>query len=151
MAATFFLLLLLLGATQATPPLPCQGDPMSWCWDMAMVTRCGWEQPCQNLWDSLGNVAEGDNVTDGDAVAQGRGIKCSLCTRALKKIKTLAGDDPDQDAVAAALQKGCRVLGRAMGRLCQRLVNKYKDQITEGLQNGDMPRDICTAMGICRS
>lgn len=51
----------------------------------------------------------------------------------------------------AALQKGCQVLGRAKGKLCQQLVNKYRDQITKGLQNGDMPRDICTAIGICRS
>ncbi|NXC90584.1 SAP protein, partial [Cercotrichas coryphoeus] len=86
-----------------------------------------------------------------ETVAQGRGIKCSQCTRVLKKIKALAGDDPDEAAVAAALQKGCRVLGRAMGKLCQRLVKKYQDQITEGLQNGDMPQDICTAMGFCRS
>ncbi|NWV86351.1 SAP protein, partial [Dasyornis broadbenti] len=86
-----------------------------------------------------------------DGVTQGRGIKCSLCTRVLKKIQALAGDNPDEAAVAAALQKGCRALGRVIGRLCQRLVNKYQDQITEGLQNGDTPRDICSAMGICRS
>ncbi|NXT66239.1 SAP protein, partial [Chaetops frenatus] len=86
-----------------------------------------------------------------DGVAQGRGIKCSLCTKILKKIQSLAGDDPDEAAVAAALQKGCQVLGRTVGKLCQRVVKKYREQITEGLQNGDMPRDICTAMGICRS
>ncbi|NXI11165.1 SAP protein, partial [Irena cyanogastra] len=86
-----------------------------------------------------------------DGMVQGRGIKCSLCTKALKKIQKLAGDDPDEAAVAAALQKGCRVLGRAMRKQCQRLVDKYQDQISEGLQNGDMPQDICTAMGICRS
>ncbi|NXX30940.1 NKL protein, partial [Nicator chloris] len=86
-----------------------------------------------------------------DGVAQGKGIKCSLCTKALKKMQALAGDNPDEAAVAAALQKGCQVLGRSMGRLCKWLVKKHQDQITEGLQNGDMPRDICTAMGICRS
>ncbi|NXD94735.1 SAP protein, partial [Chaetorhynchus papuensis] len=86
-----------------------------------------------------------------DSVAQGRGFKCKLCTKALKKIQALAGDDPDEAAVAAALQKGCQVLGRAKGKRCQQLVNKYRDQITEGLQNGDMPQDICAAMGICPS
>ncbi|NWW77341.1 SAP protein, partial [Climacteris rufus] len=86
-----------------------------------------------------------------DSMVQGRGIKCSLCTRALKKIQALAGDNPDEAAVTAALQKGCRALGRVVGKVCQRLVNKYQDQITEGLQNGDTPRNICTAIGICRS
>ncbi|XP_008637103.2 prosaposin-like isoform X1 [Corvus cornix cornix] len=159
MAAAFLLVLVVVGAAQAVVPPPCQGDPMSWCWDMDMAIRCGQEQQCQDLWDSLalGNVAEGDDMADGsdmadgDSVAQGRGIKCRLCTKALKKIQALAGDDPDEAAVVAALQKGCQVLGRAKGKLCQQLVKKYRDQITEALQNGDTPRDICTAMGICRS
>ncbi|TRZ16009.1 hypothetical protein HGM15179_011083 [Zosterops borbonicus] len=153
MASIFLLLLLVVGATQATAPSSCQGDPMSWCWDMAIATRCGWEQQCRDLWDSLAleNVAEGDDMADRDGVAQGRGIKCTLCTKALKKIQALAGDNPDKAAVAAALHKGCQVLGRTMGRLCQRLVKKYQDQITDGLQNGDMPRDICNAIGICQS
>ncbi|NXU35697.1 SAP protein, partial [Drymodes brunneopygia] len=86
-----------------------------------------------------------------DGVAQGRGIKCGICTKVLKKIQALAGDNPDEEAVTAALQKGCRTLGRTMGKVCQRLVNKYQEQITEGLQNGDTPRDICTAMGLCKS
>ncbi|NXO71314.1 NKL protein, partial [Phainopepla nitens] len=86
-----------------------------------------------------------------EGLAPGRGIKCSLCTKILKKIQALAGDDPDEAAVAAALQKACRKLGRTVGKVCQRLVKKYQDQISEGLQNGDMPQDICTAMGICQS
>ncbi|NXO32653.1 SAP protein, partial [Cisticola juncidis] len=86
-----------------------------------------------------------------DSVAQGRRIKCWLCTKIMKQIQKLAGDNPDEGAVAAALQKGCQVLGRTIGRQCQRLVKKYRDQITEGLQNGDTPKDICAAVGICRS
>lgn len=56
-----------------------------------------------------------------------------------------------QSAVAEAMRKGCRALGRAVGKVCKRLVNKYQDKISEALQNGDTPQDICTAMGICRS
>ncbi|NXY20127.1 NKL protein, partial [Atrichornis clamosus] len=86
-----------------------------------------------------------------DNMVQDRVIKCSLCTKALKKIGALAGDNPDEAAVTAALRKGCRLLGWAMGKLCQQLVKKFQEQITEGLQNGDTPRDICAAIGICRS
>ncbi|NXH47667.1 NKL protein, partial [Dicaeum eximium] len=86
-----------------------------------------------------------------DGVAEGRGLKCKLCIKAMKKVQDLAGENPDEDKVTAALHKGCQVLGRAMGRLCQRLVNKYLGQITEELQDGDTPRDICTAIGVCRS
>ncbi|CAN8205730.1 unnamed protein product [Coccothraustes coccothraustes] len=145
MAVTLLLLLLLLGAAQATAPPPCQGDPSA--------TRCAREQQCQHLQDSLAldsvdDVADGD---DGDSVAPGKGIKCRLCIKVLKKLQALAGDNPDESAVEAALKKACQALGRSVGRLCQKVMNKYREQITEGLQNGDMPRDICTAMGICRS
>ncbi|XP_077645351.1 granulysin isoform X2 [Lonchura striata] len=132
---------------EATAPLPCQGDPASGCWDTATATRCGWEQQCQQLRDSL---ALG-NAADVDGVGQSGGIKCSLCTKVLKKIQSLAGDDPDESAVAAAMRKGCRALGRVVGKVCKRIVNKYRDKISEALQNGETPQEICSAMGICRS
>lgn len=56
-----------------------------------------------------------------------------------------------QSAVQAALKKGCRALGRTVGKQCQQLVRKYQEQISEGLQNGDMPQDICAAIRICSS
>ncbi|NWQ69857.1 NKL protein, partial [Neopipo cinnamomea] len=84
-------------------------------------------------------------------MGQGWKIKCSLCTKALKKIQTLAGDNPDEAAVTAALKKGCRLLGRFLGKQCRKLVSQYQDQISQALQDGDMPRDICTTMGICKA
>ncbi|NXM05319.1 NKL protein, partial [Tyrannus savana] len=86
-----------------------------------------------------------------DDVGLGRRMKCSLCTKALKKIQVLAGDNPDEAAVTAALKKGCRLLGRLLGKQCQKLVSRYREQISQGLQDGDTPRDICTAMGFCKA
>ncbi|NWU87023.1 NKL protein, partial [Onychorhynchus coronatus] len=86
-----------------------------------------------------------------DDMGLGRRIKCSLCTKALKKIQMLAGDNPDEAAVTAALKKGCRLLGRFLGKQCQKLVSQYQDQISQGLQNGDTPRDICITMGMCKA
>ncbi|NXM72054.1 SAP protein, partial [Serilophus lunatus] len=86
-----------------------------------------------------------------DEVAPGRRNKCSLCTKVMKKIKRLAGDDPDEEAVRAALKKGCRLLGRLLGKLCQKMVSKYQDQISQELQSGDSPQDICTAIGMCKA
>ncbi|NWR39064.1 SAP protein, partial [Tachuris rubrigastra] len=80
-----------------------------------------------------------------------RNIKCSLCTKILKKIQRLAGDDPDEEAVTAALKKGCRLLGRSLGKQCRKLVSQYEDQISQGLQNGDTPQDICTTIGFCKA
>ncbi|NXW57369.1 NKL protein, partial [Eurystomus gularis] len=79
-----------------------------------------------------------------------RGIKCSLCTKILKKIKAMAGEDPDEAAVDTALGKACQVLGKRVGRICKQLVKKYRDKIVEALQNGDQPREACVAIGFCK-
>ncbi|KAF1542396.1 Antimicrobial peptide NK-lysin, partial [Eudyptula albosignata] len=86
-----------------------------------------------------------------DAAAPGRGKKCSLCTKILEQIKAMAGEDPDEAAVEAALGKACRALGKRLGRICKRLVKKYREQISEALQNGDQPQDACAAIGFCKA
>ncbi|NXE30430.1 NKL protein, partial [Ardeotis kori] len=86
-----------------------------------------------------------------DVAAPGRRKKCSLCTKILGQMKAMAGEDPDNEAVEAALGKVCQALGKRLGRICKRLVKKFRDQISEALQNGDQPRDICAAMGFCKA
>ncbi|NXE16608.1 NKL protein, partial [Lophotis ruficrista] len=81
----------------------------------------------------------------------GRRKKCSLCTKILGQLKAMAGEDPDNEAVEAALGKVCRALGKRLGRVCRKLVKKYREQISEALQNGDEPRDTCAAMGFCKA
>ncbi|KAM9215836.1 antimicrobial peptide NK-lysin-like [Leptosomus discolor] len=149
MAATFLLVLVAVGAAWAAVPEPCQGGPASWCQDVATAVRCHREPYCRDLWDSLAlwDGAEGD-VAEGDAMAPDKGKKkCSLCTKIVEQIKAVAGEDPDEAAVEAALGKGCRALGKVLGRVCKWLVKKFKEQLSEALQNGDRPRDACVAIG----
>ncbi|NWX74950.1 NKL protein, partial [Alca torda] len=86
-----------------------------------------------------------------DMSGPGRGKKCSLCTKILQQIKAMAGDDPDEAAVEKALGKACRALGRRLGRACKRVVKKYREEISEALQNGDQPQDTCAAIGFCEA
>ncbi|NXV86763.1 NKL protein, partial [Calonectris borealis] len=86
-----------------------------------------------------------------DVAAPGGGQKCGLCTKILQRIKAMAGEDPDEAAVEAALGKACGALGKRLGRVCKRLVRKYREQIGEALRNGDRPRDTCAALGFCRA
>ncbi|KAM9609591.1 granulysin isoform 1-T2 [Morphnus guianensis] len=152
MAAAFLLVLVAVGAARAAVPEPCQGGPASWCQDVATATRCHRKQDCRDLWDSLDlwPVAGGD-VAEWTAMVPGKGKKCSLCTKILEQIKAMAGDDPDEAAVEAALGKACRALGKRLGRLCKQLVRKYREQISEALQNGDEPQDTCVAIGFCKA
>ncbi|XP_075379889.1 granulysin [Mycteria americana] len=152
MAAAFLLVLVAVGAAQAVVADPCQGGPASWCQDAATAARCRGEQYCRDLWDSLAprDVAEGD-AAEGDAAAPGKGMKCKLCVKIVEQIKAMAGDDPDEEAVEAALGKGCRALGRRLGRVCKALVKKFREQISESLQNGDPAQDTCAAIGFCKA
>ncbi|NXW38118.1 NKL protein, partial [Phaetusa simplex] len=86
-----------------------------------------------------------------DVLGPGGRKKCSLCTKILQQIKAMAGDDPDEAAVEEALGKVCRALGRRLGRACKRLVKKYREEISEALQNGDQPQDTCAAIGFCKA
>uniref|UniRef100_A0A8D0FYP5 Saposin B-type domain-containing protein n=1 Tax=Strix occidentalis caurina TaxID=311401 RepID=A0A8D0FYP5_STROC len=58
---------------------------------------------------------------------------------------------PLDAAVEAALGKACRALGKRLSRLCKGLVKKYREQLSEALQNGDEPRDTCAAIGFCKA
>ncbi|XP_072702275.1 granulysin isoform X2 [Ciconia boyciana] len=156
MAAAFLLVLVAVGAAQAVVADPCQGGPASWCQDAATAAQCRREQYCRDLWDSLAlDVAEGDaaegDAAEGDVAAPGKGKKCKLCIKILEQIKAMAGDDPDEEAVEAALGKGCRALGRRLGRACKVLVKKFREQISESLQNGDRAQDTCAAIGFCKA
>ncbi|NXF55072.1 NKL protein, partial [Oceanites oceanicus] len=86
-----------------------------------------------------------------DMAVPGWGKKCNLCTKILQQIKAIAGEDPDEAAVEAALGKACRALGKRLGGFCKRLVKKFREQICESLQNGDQPQDACAAIGFCKA
>ncbi|NXX47177.1 NKL protein, partial [Tricholaema leucomelas] len=82
-------------------------------------------------------------------VAPGKGKKCSLCTKILDQIKAMAGENPDESAVEAALAKGCRGLGKRLGRVCKRLVRKYREELTDALLGAEDARTVCATIGLC--
>ncbi|XP_053944961.1 antimicrobial peptide NK-lysin-like isoform X2 [Cuculus canorus] len=139
MAVACLLVLVAVGVAWAAIPEPCQGIATSPCQDVATATQ-------HDLWDSLAM-----GVTQGDEVVPGRKKKCSLCTKILQKMKAMVGEDPDEAAVAAALDKGCRVLGKLLGRFCKWVVKKKREQIIQALQDGEEPRDTCTYLGFCKT
>ncbi|NXR07572.1 NKL protein, partial [Semnornis frantzii] len=82
-------------------------------------------------------------------VASGKGKKCKLCTKILEQMKAMAGENPDEAAVEAALAKGCRGLGRSLGRACRRLVKKHREELSEALLGAEPPRTVCATIGLC--
>lgn len=51
-----------------------------------------------------------------------------------------------QAAVEAALGRGCRALGKALGRFCRWLLKKHRQELAAALRE---PRGTCAAIGLC--
>ncbi|XP_074796135.1 granulysin isoform X4 [Natator depressus] len=77
--------------------------------------------------------------------------KCTICTRLLKKLKSMVGDDPDEDSITKAEKKLCRAVGRSLRSLCRSVMKKFKSKIVEALQDGLEPKEICTSLRMCRA
>ncbi|XP_062452815.1 antimicrobial peptide NK-lysin-like [Rhea pennata] len=128
-AVTFALVLAAAAvlAVHAAAPAPCRKD-----------------QFCPDARDGSWDLA------DGTQEEQAPGKKCTLCTKILQLLKKAVGDEPEEDAVEAALAKVCKAVGKRLGPLCKRLVKKYREQIMEALENGQDPVDTCKAMRLCK-
>ncbi|KAG6934397.1 granulysin [Chelydra serpentina] len=150
MASILVLPLLFAVATalvgQDLVPAQCLQGPKFWCQDVATAVECQREQYCMSLW---ADVPLWDQLEAEDE-AQAPNKKCTFCTQIVDKLKSMIGDEPDEDAINKALNSVCKAVGRRQARMCKSLMKRYKDQITEGLQNGDEAGDICTSIKWCK-
>ncbi|TFJ95834.1 Fanconi anemia group F protein [Platysternon megacephalum] len=139
------LLLLWLGSAlcaRELVPKQCLLGPEFWCRDPGTAAQCGQQQDCKFLEQPM---SQGWHVRE-----QALSIKCTICTRILKKLKSMVGDDPDEDSIGEAENKLCGVVGRALRRLCRYVIKKFKPKITAALQDGQDPKEICISLRMCR-
>uniref|UniRef100_A0A8C8S881 Uncharacterized protein n=1 Tax=Pelusios castaneus TaxID=367368 RepID=A0A8C8S881_9SAUR len=132
-------------ASQALVPEQCLQGPAFWCQDTAKAVQCQQEQYCRSFWDDF---PLWDQLEEDEAPAPKR--KCRMCITVIKKVQSMIGDDPSEDNIEQALNSVCKSLGRLGGRMCKSLVKKYKDQISEALQNNQEAEDICTQIKLCK-
>ncbi|XP_050793513.1 prosaposin-like [Gopherus flavomarginatus] len=140
------LLLLWLGSAlcaQELVPKQCLLGPEFWCRDPGTAAQCGQQQVCKLLEQHV--PQQGWHVRE-----QALSIRCTICTNILKKLKSMVGDDPDEDSIVEAEDKLCGVVGRSLRRLCRYVMKKYKPKITEALQDGQDPKEICISLRMCR-
>ncbi|XP_038240832.2 pulmonary surfactant-associated protein B-like [Dermochelys coriacea] len=150
MASILGLLLLFIVATalagQDLVPTRCLQGPKFWCQDAATAIECQREQYCMSLWAA---VPPWDQLEEEDE-AQSSAKKCTFCTQMVEMLKSKVGDDPDEDTINKALKSMCRAVNKRLARMCRLLQKKYKDQITEGLQDGSEAGEICTNIRWCK-
>nr|XP_014430474.1 antimicrobial peptide NK-lysin-like [Pelodiscus sinensis] len=108
--------------------------------------ECKKELYCRDVWADL---AVEDPLEEDDE-ARPPSKKCSLCTKLMDQLKSAAGEDPDEDAINSALRSACKALGKRVARVCKSLLKKYKDQISEALQNNEDSTEFCTNIKMCR-
>ncbi|KAG6922245.1 antimicrobial peptide NK-lysin-like, partial [Chelydra serpentina] len=140
------LLLLWLGSAlcaRELVPKQCLLGPEFWCRNLATAAQCGRQQDCKLLEQQM---PQGWHVQK-EAIS----IKCRICTSILKKLQSMVGDDPDEDSIVEAEDKLCGVVGRSLRRLCLYVMKKFKPKITEALQDGQDPKEICTSLRMCRA
>ncbi|XP_053125766.1 prosaposin-like [Hemicordylus capensis] len=128
-------------------PEPCLQGPEFWCKDVTTAVECKREKYC---WDPQLSLSLWEGLVEGDE-APAPQFKCTICTKIMKKLKKLAGDDPGEEKIDAAMKSLCGVVGRVLRGACIKMLRQFKDQIVEGLQNGDEPRDICVNINLCKS
>ncbi|XP_053875121.1 pulmonary surfactant-associated protein B-like isoform X1 [Malaclemys terrapin pileata] len=140
------LLLLWLGSAlcaQELVPKQCLLGPEFWCRDLGTAAQCRRQQDCKLLEQHM--PQQSWHVRE-----QALSIKCTICTSILKKLKSMVGDDPDEDSIVEAEDKLCGVVGRSLRRLCRYVMKKFKPKITAALQDGQDPKEICISLRMCR-
>ncbi|CAM5127753.1 unnamed protein product [Natator depressus] len=125
-------------------PRQCLLGPEFWCRDPGTAAQCGRQHDCKLLEQHM--PQQGWHIQE-----QTLSPKCTICTRLLKKLKSMVGDDPDEDSITKAEKKLCRAVGRSLRSLCRSVMKKFKSKIVEALQDGLEPKEICTSLRMCRA
>ncbi|KAF7242148.1 Antimicrobial peptide NK-lysin [Varanus komodoensis] len=134
-----------LATSEVGPPKPCQQGPAFWCRDAATAVACHKEKYClAGEWNTL------EGLIEGEAEALAPLFKCTICKKIVKKLRDLAGDDPDDEKVDRAIKTLCKVLGKFLQGLCKRFLRLYKAKLVMDLQNGMETDEICVDLKICR-
>ncbi|XP_072213084.1 granulysin isoform X2 [Excalfactoria chinensis] len=107
------------------------------------------ESPWEQQWQLLKDGPAVWDADEGDATGPGKGIKCGACVSLVKKLQKIVGDDPDEEAVSAALDKVCGAKKRQKG-ICRQLGKKLRQQLSDALQDDSDPRSVCTTLQLCK-
>ncbi|XP_043359003.1 prosaposin-like isoform X2 [Dermochelys coriacea] len=140
------LLLFWLGSAlcaQELVPKQCLLGPEFWCRDLGTAAQCGRQHDCKLLEQ---HMPQGWRIQE-----QAVSVKCTICTKIMKKLKSMVGDDPDKDSITEAEDKLCGVVGWSLRTLCRSVVKKFKSKIMQALQDGQDPKEICTSLKMCRA
>ncbi|XP_067396362.1 granulysin [Emydura macquarii macquarii] len=108
-----------------------------------MAAQCGGSEDCARLRQS---APQRSRRGRDDAPA----IACKICTRILTKLKSLVGNNTNEDNVVQAEDKLCKLLPRMLQKVCRNVITKFKAKIAEMLEAGGDARQICTKLRMCR-
>ncbi|XP_029460122.1 uncharacterized protein LOC115092872 isoform X2 [Rhinatrema bivittatum] len=78
-------------------------------------------------------------------------VKCKACTLVMGTLQSMIGNDADDDAINDALDTVCDSINVLLRIPCQALLNQFRDQITEALQNNQDSQEFCTQIRMCRN
>ncbi|XP_037384761.2 antimicrobial peptide NK-lysin [Talpa occidentalis] len=134
---TSWALLLLVSVLLDTPGLSSSESS-----DRAPSSPCEGEPSCQSL---IQEDLEDELLTK----SEGLRISCSPCKKIIEKLKSLAGEDLNEDSIAQAATQVCSSM-RLLKKPCKNIMKKYLSVISEDLIEGKDARDICVDIKMCK-
>ncbi|XP_068776835.1 antimicrobial peptide NK-lysin-like [Struthio camelus] len=76
-------------------------------------------------------------------------LRCAVCKRVLKKLKSIVPNTYNKARVTQAARKVCSLLP-AVSKPCHRLLNRYLEPIEAGLIRDEEPASICASLRWCQ-
>ncbi|XP_053057346.1 antimicrobial peptide NK-lysin-like [Acinonyx jubatus] len=81
----------------------------------------------------------------GDQLA----IICSICKKTIQGLRKAVGHNITQKAIKQVASLVCRQLKPA-DRICEDIINKFVEKITQGIIHGKSPEEICVKLRMCK-
>nr|XP_013809377.1 PREDICTED: antimicrobial peptide NK-lysin-like [Apteryx mantelli mantelli] len=76
-------------------------------------------------------------------------LRCTICKKVLKKLKSLVPNTHNTSRVTQAARKVCSMLP-GISKRCHNLVNRYLEPIEAGLAQDEEPASICANIRWCQ-
>ncbi|XP_069475132.1 uncharacterized protein [Ambystoma mexicanum] len=92
---------------------------------------------------------KGKKSKKGKKRKDARDQQCRDCTQIVQNLQNSAGEEPDEDAINAALDSMCNDVGESIAETCTAMQENNRDALLQAVQNAADPTEVCTQIQMC--
>lgn len=86
---------------------------------------------------------------DGGAIEYEENPECKICEEIIKEVERKVVNKKAKDQIEHALHKACERMKKFKAK-CDRYVDKYEEQIIDGIMKNLAPKEICHQIKLCQ-